>query len=248
MADRLLEPSEFRSLVESLTSQHDMYSSNQIRQMHGINVALQSVSTSKRVKMINANRHRALADIYMNDGWTSKVASTTASASGNTKTKVKGSFRQEFGQQRCVLRSLPDPHTSKLIIAHAPPGAMKKGKSAEHFFAVGCDWHTPLKAQGHQGVSTTLYVFDGHLCDSQGRLFKGRHGVLFDPRTGVFNVEQVLLLLHLDWVLVMRCKVHQAHKSIEWSLKPFRGAGSGRCSTYWHRLFAQCIHAVAKRS
>ena len=39
----------------------------------------------------------------------------------------------------------------------------------------------------------------------------------------MFDVVEVLMIEHLDWVLVMRCKVHEAHKSVEWSLKPFGG-------------------------
>ena len=81
---------------------------------------------------------------------------------------------------------------------------------------------TPLKARGHRAVSQTMYLFDGHLCEPQGRLFLGRHALLFHPEHGIFKLPDILSLEHRDWPFTMRCRVHAAHKAAEWSLKPYR--------------------------
>ena len=129
---------DLRQIVEDYTKHSRDYDDAAVQDMHRVNLALCAVSLERRRAMIAKYRHQPLLDVYMSDGWSSRVLEFAVANHGDKKSCSKGCFRQEFIQQRGLLRAKAHDGSSELACTYAPPRSMKTGKGALEFFVAGC--------------------------------------------------------------------------------------------------------------
>ena len=109
--------------------------------------------------------------MHMGDGWGGNCTKyeTLRMPGIHLKVTRKGRFRHEFLLQQLLFR--------RTVIGD--PVGLNRGKKAWNVFQGACDLFGTLRCQGHTGLSGSIYVSDGLLCQSLSRKFAARHKLYY---------------------------------------------------------------------
>ena len=102
-----------------------------------------------------------------------------------------------------------------------PPRGLRYGKKTWNVMTAACEFQGTLRAQGHRGLSLTVYGMDGMLYQRFLKLMRARHRIFYDADVGGADFEDPEIEMEKlrDIVVGIRCRAHSLHNSILWGVK-----------------------------
>jgi hypothetical protein len=108
---------------------------------------------------------------------------------------------------------------SRMIFQEPVP--LAAGKSYLHLFSALCAFVSIPRKNGHLGISTTTYCFDGAVHKPMEGVCRARHALYYTEGCGPMSAPEHVLLSLADWVLIIRCIAHALSLSCHWGLDEF---------------------------
>ena len=115
--------------------------------------------------------------IFMSDGWSSDLRTTTVNSAGGVTVDRKHRLRFEFVMQRTIVKTVVDPEVVMGIKMERP--RLLGFKQCADLWNAACDTCLLLKLSGHKGISVSVYLQDGLFSKPFGRRMVGRHASFF---------------------------------------------------------------------
>jgi len=150
--------------------------------------------------------------VYQADGWGATVRSVETSKIGMHRITRRGQFRHEFGLQRVVAKAFTATDQPRIVMLFSEPVALVHGRSAMHFYTMANEFMSTPQQLGHEGISLTVYVFDGGLQKPLAGFLMARHA-------GCHGLDP---LSSCELVFQARCASHVASCAVNHGLDPCR--------------------------
>lgn len=179
-------PEEFRQLVEQITVPGLVCSHGDLDTILRLVAAVMSVLDKKADELVQKFDNQPVMACYQSDGWSACLSDTTTMKLGAKEQRVRreGRYKHEFLLGRGMLRANHLDGRPWLAMCFSAPRALRKGRGSWHMLAAGCEFRPLLRSQGHQGVSTSLYLMDGALFESTMFKWMGIHDLFYHDSFG----------------------------------------------------------------
>ena len=213
----LMEPDEFRKLVNSLGRASAILSRPELTKLAAVAEALYEGLLTKWRKLLETYPEDIAMSIYLADGWSASVRSTETAQIGTHLVLRRGRLKHEFLLQRRMLKvMLPDETVKKVMLVHEPVG-LRNGRSSWHIFSSLCESGPPtLRRAGHRGFCLNVYIADGAVKSALEKRVRALHELYYEvAELG----DDAFVLKMTDLVLVIKCLSHGCSNAIIWGLQ-----------------------------
>ena len=223
--DGVESPDDLREAVERLTISGSVLGKTDLDLAYKLALSLQHAMRLSTRQLIERNQNRPIMYIYMNDGWGQSVQEVNSIAAGDHLVLRRGKYRHEFIVERGLVKTCKPGGGVDISLLLAAVRALKGGRTAWHLFGAGAGFFPTLRSLRHSGPAIQLYLFDGALM-AEAPAFIGRHELWYDEEHGACWAEgddEAAELKDTDVTLSLRCRVHAAHKAVDWGSKAYQG-------------------------
>jgi len=211
---------KFRELVEEHARRGLDCSTTELNTCYKLSEAILYALRVRTHKMRSDHQERALMQVYMSDGWSAFTTDRVRLTCGNVTVQRNGRQKLEFLLERGMLRARRPCGKVEFCMLPSAPRGLRAGRTAWNMFTAASEFWPSLRCSGHKGIAISVYNLDGALVDSTVEKCEALHELYYDESQGFVAKEDVKDLKNSEWPVKNRCKIHAAHKSIEWGLKP----------------------------
>ena len=219
-----IDPAEFRRRVERYCVPGAVCGEWELDDVYRLATAVGDVMRDRCSQLLEAGKQRAVLNVYMSDGWGKKIRTSVSAKLEGTGVKLirEGRFKHEFLLERSLVRTYSRTAGHALGMEVGPPRGLEFGRASWHLFSAGTQFCPTLRAQGHQGISLSLYLFDGALFSSLYTKFCGLHNLWYDSDTGFADEDEAWMHKQSDLVFGIQCMVHAGNNSVDWAIRRLR--------------------------
>lgn len=142
---------DFRTRANELADYSATLKPKELDEACRVGSSIVAVLERKEEQLLQPMQGRPLLQVYMSDGWSTRVSSTATECNEDLTVKRTGHDRHEFVLERGIMRGHTLSGEERFVMQLGPPRGLRHGKTTWDFLAAACDFQGTLRALGHSG-------------------------------------------------------------------------------------------------
>ena len=209
----MLEVDHLKERVEALVNVSCVPEHKEVDELKRLAEVTKEFLRKKAQRLLAAHRNDPIAYQYLSDGWATKVREQMHSSMDDWKVVTMGRRKLEFLERYHLI--VPTSTGVEKATIVGDPRPLHKGRGIWNYFQARREFLELPRENGHLGMESSGYVFDGAIADYMRPKIEGLHRAFYDSHQDELGDEWEWLQ-RLDIVFVFLCVAHVCSKSLEW--------------------------------